>query len=181
MKEKIHLLKDEIVDVSFMSKRKLLSFIEKEINDVKKLGILFSLHMKATMMKVSDPIIFGYFVEIFFKDLVLKHKKIFDSLEVDYRNGFSDVITKIADLSKKERNLIHNDIKNFLKENSNIAMVDSDNSITNLHVPSDIIIDASMPAMIRNSGKMWDSFGKTADTKAVIPDSTYASVYSATI
>ena len=181
LKEKIHLLQDEIVDVSFMSKRKLLSFIEKEINDVKKLGILFSLHMKATMMKVSDPIIFGYFVEIYFKDLLLKHKKTFDSLGVDYRNGFSDVITKIADLSKKERNLIHNDIKNFLKENSNIAMVDSDNNITNLHVPSDVIIDASMPAMIRNSGKMWDSFGKTADTKAVIPDSTYASVYSATI
>ena len=137
--------------------------------------------MKATMMKVSDPIIFGYVVNTYFSDLIDKYKNDFDDMGVDFRNGFGDLIDKISLLPHSLQNKLNSDIDKVLQTNASLAMVDSDNGITNLHVPSDVIIDASMPAMIRNSGKMWDKNGNTKDTKAVIPDSSYASIYSATI
>ena len=132
-------------------------------------------------MKVSDPIIFGHVVDTYFSDLIQKHKDIFNDLGVDVRNGLGDIIDKISTLSDEKRLEIEEDINNVFNINANLAMVDSDNGITNLHVPSDVIIDASMPAMIRNSGMMWNKDGKTEDTKAIIPDSSYASIYSATI
>ena len=137
--------------------------------------------MKATMMKVSDPIIFGHAVKIYFEDLIEKYKDVFSDLSVDYNNGFGDVFDKIKSLSQPLQEEIKEDIEKVFLQNADLSMVDSDRGITNLHVPSDVIIDASMPAMIRNSGKMWDKNGKTRDTKAIIPDSSYAAVYSATI
>jgi len=181
LKSNIKLLANEIIDASFMSKKALLDFVNQEIQDAKDNNILFSLHMKATMMKVSDPIIFGYVVNTYFSDLVDKYKNDFDDMGVDFRNGFGDLIDKISLLPHSLQNKLNSDIDKVLQTNASLAMVDSDNGITNLHVPSDIIIDASMPAMIRNSGKMWDKNGNTKDTKAVIPDSSYASIYSATI
>ena len=181
LKDRISLLSKEIIDSSVMSKKSLLSFLEKEIKDAKDANILLSLHMKATMMKVSDPIIFSHVVNVFFKDLIKKHNSTFNDLGVDFRNGFGDLVTKIQDLSFEKREEIEKDIELVLANNAKLAMVDSDKGITNLHVPSDIIIDASMPAMIRNSGQMWNKFNKTEDTKAIIPDSSYASIYSATI
>lgn len=181
LKEYFNLLEKEIIDATFMSKKALLSFLKKEINDAKDSGILLSLHMKATMMKVSDPIIFGYVVEIYFADILTKHKLIFNDLGIDIRNGFGDLIDKISTLPDNKRLEIEYDINDIFERNANLAMVDSDRGITNLHIPSDVIIDASMPAMIRNSGKMWNKDGKAEDTKAIIPDSSYASVYSATI
>ncbi len=180
LKENINLLAKEVIDATFMSKDALLSFFKNEINDAKNSGILLSLHMKATMMKVSDPIIFGHFVNIYFAKILEKHKSTFDDLNVDLRNGFGDLIDKINALDNNKRLEIEDDINDLFDDN-NLAMVNSDEGITNLHVPSDVIIDASMPAMIRNSGKMWNRDGKTEDTKAIIPDSSYASVYSATI
>ena len=164
-----------------MSKKKLISFLEKEIKEAKETGILLSLHLKATMMKVSDPIIFGHVVSIFFSDLVVKHKNILSELGVDFKNGFGDLVEKINSLSNDKKSEIQSDIKQVFEDNANLAMVNSDKGITNLHVPSDVIIDASLPAMIRTSGQMWNSDNKTEDTKAIIPDSSYASVYSATI
>ena len=181
LKSNIKLLANEIIDASFMSKKALLDFVNQEIQDAKDNNILFSLHMKATMMKVSDPIIFGYVVNTYFSDLIDKYKNDFDDMGVDFRNGFGDLIDKISLLPHSLQNKLNSDIDKVLQTNASLAMVDSDNGITNLHVPSDIIIDASMPAMIRNSGKMWDKNGNTKDTKAVIPDSSYASIYSATI
>ncbi len=181
LKEDLTLLSKEIIDATVMSKKALLNFLKYEINDAKESGILLSLHMKATMMKVSDPIIFGHVVDTYFSDLIQKHKDIFNDLGVDVRNGFGDIIDKISTLSDDKRSEIEEDINNVFNNNANLAMVDSDNGITNLHVPSDVIIDASMPAMIRNSGMMWNKDGKTEDTKAIIPDSSYASIYSATI
>ena len=181
LKDKISLLSKEIIDSSVMSKKSLLSFLEKEINDAKDSNILLSLHMKATMMKISDPIIFSHVVNVFFKDLIKKHNSTFNDLGVDFRNGFGDLVAKIQDLSFEKREEIEKDIELVLANNAKLAMVDSDKGITNLHVPSDVIIDASMPAMIRNSGQMWNKFNKTEDTKAIIPDSSYASIYSATI
>ena len=181
LKSNIKLLANEIIDASFMSKKALLDFVNQEIQDAKDNNILFSLHMKATMMKVSDPIIFGYVVNTYFSDLVDKYKNDFDDMGVDFRNGFGDLIDKISLLPHSLQNKLNSDIDKVLQTNASLAMVDSDNGITNLHVPSDVIIDASMPAMIRNSGKMWDKNGNTKDTKAVIPDSSYASIYSATI
>ena len=181
LKDRISLLSKEIIDSSVMSKKSLLSFLEKEIKDAKDANILLSLHMKATMMKVSDPIIFSHVVNVFFKDLIKKHNSTFNDLGVDFRNGFGDLVAKIQDLSFEKREEIEKDIELVLANNAKLAMVDSDKGITNLHVPSDIIIDASMPAMIRNSGQMWNKFNKTEDTKAIIPDSSYASIYSATI
>ena len=137
--------------------------------------------MKATMMKVSDPIIFGHVVKIFYESLTLKHNDIFENLSVDFNNGFGDLIDKIKTLPESKQKEILQDIESVYNESPDLAMVDSDKGITNLHVPSDVIIDASMPAMIRNSGKMWDKNGSVRDTKAIIPDSSYASVYSATI
>ena len=181
LKENISLLEHEIIDASVMSKKKLISFLEKEIKEAKETGILLSLHLKATMMKVSDPIIFGHVVSIFFSDLVVKHKNILSELGVDFKNGFGDLVEKINSLTKDKKSEIQSDIKQVFEDNANLAMVNSDKGITNLHVPSDVIIDASLPAMIRTSGQMWNSDNKTEDTKAIIPDSSYASVYSATI
>ncbi|MDA8980299.1 NADP-dependent isocitrate dehydrogenase [Chitinophagales bacterium] len=171
----------EVVDASVMSKKALITFLEEQIEDAKKQGVLFSLHMKATMMKVSDPIIFGHAVQIFFKDVFAKHGEQLNKLGVNTNNGFGDLVAKINKLSYEEKAAIEQSIKQVYADRPALAMVDSDNGITNLHVPSDVIIDASMPAMIRNSGQMWDAEGKTQDTKAVIPDSSYAGIYEETI
>lgn len=181
LKEAVKVLKGEIIDATYMSVDALKSFLDKEIIDAKEKDLLFSLHMKATMMKVSDPIIFGHAVKSFFKSLFEKHNDVFTELGVDVNNGFGDLISKLNKLPEDIKQEIMDDIHQCYKDNPALAMVDSDNGITNLHVPSDVIIDASMPAMIRTSGKMWNSEGNTQDTKAVIPDSSYAPIYQATI
>jgi isocitrate dehydrogenase len=181
LKESTPVLAGEIIDGTLMSKKALLSFLEAEIKDANDKGVLFSLHMKATMMKVSDPIIFGHAVSVFFKDVLDKHSSILNEIGVDLKNGFGDLVSKIANLPDATRQEIENDIEACYANNPSIAMVDSDKGITNLHVPSDVIIDASMPAMIRTSGMMWNKEGKAQDTKAVIPDSSYAGIYKATI
>ena len=181
LKENISVLKGEVVDGSFLSKGALLSFLDRQIADAKRTGVLFSLHMKATMMKVSDPIIFGYAVETFFKPVFEKYKDVFEKIGVNVRNGFGDLMSKISSLEDSLRQEINEAIEACLKDRPDLAMVNSDKGITNLHVPSDVIIDASMPAMIRTSGQMWNKFGQQQDTKAVIPDSSYAGVYQATI
>ena len=181
LKANTPLLAKEIIDTTIMSKKALLAFLEAEIKEAKEQGILLSLHLKATMMKVSDPIIFAHVVRIFFKDLIAKHEITFNELGVDFKNGFGDLIAKLKNTSSEKRAEVENDIALAFENNANIAMVDSDKGISNLHVPSDVIIDASMPAMIRTSGQMWNNDNKTEDTKAIIPDSSYASVYSATI
>lgn len=181
LKETVPVLDGEVIDASVMEKKALLSFLSEQVKDARDKGVLFSLHMKATMMKVSDPIIFGHAVEVFFSELFQKHEDTFEEIGVDVRNGFGDLISKIEELPSDKRTRIENDIQNILGQGPDVAMVNSDKGITNLHVPSDVIIDASMPAMIRNSGQMWDKDGKTQDTKAVIPDSSYAAVYAATI
>ena len=181
LKEKTSLLPKEIIDASVMSKKALLAFLETEMKDAKEQGVLISLHMKATMMKVSDPIIFAHAVRVFFKDLVAKHAVTFKELGVDFKNGFGDLISKLKNTTAEKRAEIEKDIALAFENNANIAMVDSDNGITNLHVPSDVIIDASMPAMIRTSGQMWNKDNQTEDTKAIIPDSSYARLYNETI
>ncbi len=181
LKKNFLILKDEIIDASVMSKKALLDFLEIEITDAKDKGVLFSLHMKATMMKVSDPIIFGHAVRIFFKDVFKKHQATFTQIGVDVNNGFGNLLANLSELSAENRTEIEKDIENSFKNRADLAMVNSDKGITNLHVPSDVIIDASMPAMIRTSGQMWNKEGKQQDAKAVIPDSSYASIYAATI
>jgi isocitrate dehydrogenase len=181
LKDSFPLLAGEVIDGTFMSNKSLLRFLEEQIADAKKSGILFSLHMKATMMKVSDPIIFGHAVEVFFKDLVGKHSATIKKLGVDFKNGFGDLIEKMNELPANEKAALEADIKSAFENAPAVAMVNSDKGITNLHVPSDIIIDASMPAMIRTSGQMWNGEGKQQDTKAVVPDSSYAGIYQATI
>ena len=181
LKEGLPLQKDEIIDASVMQKNALLRFLETQVQDAKDKGVLFSLHMKATMMKVSDPIIFGYAVRVFFKDVFDKHAETFDKIGVDVNNGFGNLLANLSEVSEEKRNEILADIDACYKNNPDLAMVNSDKGITNLHVPSDVIIDASMPAMIRNSGQMWNANGKSQDTKAVIPDSSYAGIYTATI
>ena len=181
LKGDLALLAGEIIDSTFMSKAALLRFLDEQIAEAKEQGILFSLHMKATMMKVSDPIIFGHAVEVFFKDLFAKHGETFSRLGVDVRNGFGDLVSKIQDLPEAERAQIEADIQAAIAAGPSLAMVDSDRGITNLHVPSDVIIDASMPAMIRSSGQMWNTDGMLQDAKAVIPDSSYAGVYQEVI
>jgi len=181
LKEKISLLAGEIIDATTLSKKALLSFLETEIADAKKQNVLFSLHMKATMMKVSDPIIFGHAVKVFFKDLFAKHQEVFDEIGVNVNNGFGHLTNSLENLPTDKKNEILADIETIFSNNPAVAMVDSDKGITNLHVPSDIIIDASMPAMIRTSGQMWNAAGEQQDTKAVIPDSSYAGIYTSTI
>ena len=181
LKEHIAVLDNEIIDATVLNKKALLHFLEAQIEDANEKDVLFSLHMKATMMKVSDPIIFGHAVRSYFASLFEKYKSDFDEIGVDVKNGFGDLETKIAALSEDRRNRIKADIKKIYDDNPSLAMVNSDKGITNLHVPSDVIIDASMPAMIRNSGQMWGPDGKSKDTKAVIPDSSYAGIYEATI
>jgi isocitrate dehydrogenase len=174
LKEKLSLKAGEIIDATFMSVRALREFIEAQIEDAKKQGVLFSIHLKATMMKVSDPKIFGHAVSVYFKDVFEKHKATFQKLGVDPDNGLGDLYAKIKTLPDDQRAAIEADIKAVYAKRPAMAMVNSDKGITNLHVPSDIIIDASMPPVIRDSGKMWGPDGKLHDTKAVIPDGSYA-------
>ncbi|MDA7506459.1 NADP-dependent isocitrate dehydrogenase, partial [Akkermansiaceae bacterium] len=181
LKEGIALQEGEIFDGTCMSKSSLVSFLGEQIKAAQKDGTLFSLHMKATMMKISDPIIFGHAVEVYFKDLLAKHSDVLAPLGIDFKNGFGDLVAKIDSLPADQKAAIEADIAAAYAAGPDLAMVDSDKGITNLHVPSDVIIDASMPAMIRNSGQMWDAEGKVRDTLAVIPDSSYAGVYDATI
>ncbi|MEM5566486.1 NADP-dependent isocitrate dehydrogenase [Psychroserpens sp. AS72] len=181
LKEGLDLLKGEIIDATIMSKKALLQFLEEQVEDALDKSVLFSLHMKATMMKVSDPIIFGHAVRVFFKDLFEKHGDTFEKIGVDVNNGFGNLLEKLSELPEDKRDEIRDDIRFALDHSADLAMVNSDRGITNLHVPSDVIIDASMPAMIRTSGQMWNAEGKLQDTKAVIPDSSYAGIYSATI
>ncbi|WP_018126523.1 NADP-dependent isocitrate dehydrogenase [Balneola vulgaris] len=181
LKEGLHLQEGEVIDASVMNREALLRFIEEQIEDAKAQGVLFSLHMKATMMKVSDPIIFGHAVNTFFKPVFEKHSTKLAKIGVDTNNGFGDLLAKIQELSDEDRGAIEADIQACYEERADLAMVDSDRGITNLHVPSDVIIDASMPAMIRTSGCMWNKEGKTQDTKAVIPDSSYAGIYQVVI
>ena len=164
-----------------MSKKALIDFLEEQVEDALDKNVLFSLHMKATMMKVSDPIIFGHVVRVYFKGLFEKHGKTFKKIGVDVNNGFGNLLSKLSELPKNKRDEIREDIRFALDHSAELAMVNSDKGITNLHVPSDVIVDASMPAMIRTSGQMYNADGKLQDTKAVIPDSAYAGIYSATI
>ena len=173
--------KGEILDASVMQKNQLCAFLEDQLVIAKNENLLFSVHLKATMMKVSDPIIFGYVVKVFFKNLWQKHSKILEKLEVNPNDGMAVFNQKINYLSEEKREEIQSDIEKIISEQPNLAMVNSDKGISNLHVPSDVIIDASMPAMIREGGKMWNNEGKTQDTLAVIPESSYASIYQATI
>ncbi|MBM4052840.1 MAG: NADP-dependent isocitrate dehydrogenase [Planctomycetes bacterium] len=179
MKDGIKLGAGDIIDGTFMSKAALVRFLEEQVADARANGTLFSIHMKATMMKVSDPIIFGHAVKAFFKPVFAKHAAALAKVGVDVNNGFGDLVAKIATLPDAERAAIEADIKAVFDGGPAIAMVDSDKGITNLHVPSDVIIDASMPAMIREGGRMWNAQGKTQDAKCVIPDRAYAGVYEA--
>jgi len=181
LKEKVSLQTGEVIDATVMSKKALLTFLKEQVSDAKAQGVLFSLHMKATMMKVSDPIIFGHAVRVFFADLFEKHETTFQEIGVDLKNGFGDLISRLDRLDAAKRAEIEKDIETAIANGPDLAMVNSDKGITNLHVPSDVIIDASMPAMIRTSGQMWNADGKQQDTKAVIPDSSYAGVFQATI
>jgi isocitrate dehydrogenase len=178
---KLALKAGEIIDATHMSKKALVAFYEEQLARAKAGGVLFSLHLKATMMKVSDPILFGHAVRVFFKDLLARHAATFAELGVDLNNGFGDLVGKVASLPADKRAAIEADIKAAYAAGPAIAMVNSDRGITNLHVPSDVIVDASMPAMIRAGGKMYDAQGKLADTLAVIPDSSYAGIYAATV
>jgi isocitrate dehydrogenase len=181
LKDGLALQADEIIDGTFMSKRALIAFLTEQVDDARDQGVLFSLHMKATMMKVSDPIIFGHAVKVFFADVFAKHGATFDELGVDVNNGFGDLVAKLDGLPADQRAAIEADIQAVYDNGPDLAMVNSDKGITNLHVPSDVIIDASMPAMIRTSGCMWNGAGKLQDTKTVIPDSSYAPIYHAVI
>ncbi|MDE1206992.1 NADP-dependent isocitrate dehydrogenase [Tenacibaculum larymnensis] len=181
LKDNLSLLAKEVIDASVMSKKALLTFLEEQVKDANDKGILFSLHMKATMMKVSDPIIFGHAVRVFFKDLFAKHGDTFKEIGVDVNNGFGNLLSNLEELSADKKAEILADIEAIYTSNPDVAMVNSDKGITNLHVPSDVIIDASMPAMIRTSGQMWNKEGKPQDAKAVIPDSSYAGLYQETI
>ena len=181
LKEKTPLKAGEILDGTVLSKQALLVFLDGQIARAKADGVLFSLHLKATMMKVSDPIIFGHAVRVFFKDLFAKHGALLADIGVDLKNGFGDLVAKIQSLPAEKKAEIEADIQAAYAGGPALAMVNSDKGITNLHVPSDVIVDASMPAMIRASGKMWDAAGQLRDTLAVIPDSSYAGVYQATV
>jgi isocitrate dehydrogenase len=169
----------EIIDSSVMNMNKLRSFITTQVEDAKAKGVLFSVHLKATMMKISDPILFSAFVEVYFKDVFAKYADLFNELGVNTKNGLGDVYAKIAGHAKQAE--VEAALNTAMENGPALAMVNSDKGITNLHVPSDVIIDASMPAMIRNSGQMWNAAGKSQDTKAIIPDRCYAGIYQATI
>ena len=181
LKDDFLLQKGEVIDTSVLSKEALVDFIQNEIIDAKNNGLLLSLHLKATMMKVSDPIIFGHVVRIFLKDVFKKYSKIFNELEVNPNDGVGTLLDKVSSLEPEMSDKIMEDIDIAIKKGPYLAMVNSDENISNLHVPSDIIIDASMPAMIKNSGKMWNRNNEMMDTKAIIPDSSYSLVYKATI
>ena len=181
LKSSTPLLEGEVIDAGVMSRRALREFISREIKDAKDQDVLLSLHLKATMMKVSDPIMFGEAVQVYYADVFEKYASTFSELGVDARNGLGDVYAKIQKLPEAQKTEIENAIQDVYKTQPKLAMVDSDKGITNLHVPSDVIIDASMPAAIRSSGKMWGADGKLHDTKAIIPDRSYAGVYQETI
>ena len=177
--KKVALQADEIIDTAVMRKAALVAFLEKQVADAKAQGVLFSLHMKATMMKVSDPIIFGHAVRVYFADVFAKYGEKLDAIGADPNNGLGDVIGQLGELSEDDAKAVRAAIDAALETGPDLAMVNSDKGITNLHVPSDVIIDASMPAMIRTSGCMWNKAGELQETKAVIPDSSYASLYEA--
>jgi isocitrate dehydrogenase len=177
LKAKTPIQAGEIIDAAVMSRKALRAFFAEQIEDARKKGVLFSLHVKATMMKVSDPIIFGHAVSIFFADVIEKHAATLKKLGVNLNNGFGDLLAKIETLPEAEKKAIKDDIAAEYAKRPGVAMVNSDKGITNLHVPSDVIVDASMPAMIRDSGRMWGADGKLHDTKAVIPDRAYATLY----
>ena len=181
LKNEFPLLAGEVIDTSVMRMNNLEDFFKSQIQDAKSKDVLFSLHMKATMMKVSDPIIFGKCVEVFFNDIFKKYSTYFSDIGVELKNGFGDLLGKIESLDSDLRDQIISEINTIYSSNPDLAMVDSEKGITNLHVPSDVIIDASMPSMIRNSGKMWDKQGVLKDTKAIIPDRSYADVFQETI
>ena len=181
LKNGLNVQSGEVIDAAVMSKVALRDFYAAQIEDAKEKGVLLSLHLKATMMKVSDPIMFGHAVEVYYRDVFEKYADVFDKLGVDTNNGLGDVYAKIASLPETERSAIEADIAAVYQTNPELAMVDSDKGITNLHVPSDVIIDASMPAAIRSSGKMWGNDGKLHDMKAMIPDRCYAGIYQETI
>ncbi|MGA1400901.1 MAG: NADP-dependent isocitrate dehydrogenase, partial [Phycisphaerales bacterium] len=181
LKDGIKVDAGEVVDATFMCRESLVRFLEQEIADARAKGVLFSLHLKATMMKVSDPILFGHAVRAYFKPVFEKHAATFERLGVDPDNGFGDVLAKIATLPEAERRAIEADIAATYEQGPGLAMVDSDRGITNLHVPSDIIIDASMPVVVRDGGKMWNAKGELQDAKATIPDRCYAGVYKAVV
>ena len=181
LKEKTALQGGAVVDATVMSQSALRAFLEEQIRDAKEQGVLFSLHLKATMMKVSDPIIFGHAVHVFFKDVFDKHASVFAELGIDPNNGMGDVVAKIQSLPEDKKTAIEADIQACLEKQPDLYMVNSDKGITNLHVPSDVIIDASMPVVVRSGGKGWGPDGEEHDTKAVIPDSSYAGVYGETI
>ncbi|MDA0312280.1 MAG: NADP-dependent isocitrate dehydrogenase [Gemmatimonadetes bacterium] len=181
LKASLPLLAGEVLDATFLSKAELVTFLREQVQDAKDRGVLFSVHLKATMMKVSDPIIFGHCVRVFFENVFANHAEVIDELGVDVNNGFGDLIAKIATLPADQRAAIEADIQAAYADGPSIAMVDSGRGITNLHVPSDVIIDASMPPMIRDSGGMWNTAGDLQDCKAVIPDSSYAGIYDAVV
>jgi len=181
LKAKTPLQADEIIDAAVMSRKALRAFFAEQIEDAKKKGVLFSLHVKATMMKIADPIIFGHAVSVFFADVIEKHAATLKKLGVNVNNGFGDLLAKIETLPEPEKKAIKDDIAAEYAKRPGLAMVNSDKGITNLHVPSDVIVDASMPAMIRDSGRMWGADGKLHDTKAVIPDRSYATLYQTVI
>ena len=181
LKDNLALLAGEVIDGAVMRKNALLDFLDAQVADAKAQGVLFSLHLKATMMKVADPIIFGHAVRVFFKEVFAKHGVLFDSLGVDVNHGFGDLLAKIAHLPAARKAVVEADIKAAYENGPTLAMVNSEKGITNLHVPSDVIVDASMPAMIRTSGCMWNAAGNPQDTKAVIPDSSYAPLYQVVI
>ncbi len=177
LKPKVALLDREVIDSMFMSKKALLEFYEQEIEDAHKTGVMFSLHVKATMMKVSHPIVFGHCVKIFYKDAFEKHAKLFEELGVNVNNGMADLYNKIATLPQSKQDEIKRDLHACHEGRPELAMVDSAKGITNFHSPNDVIVDASMPAMIRNGGKMWGADGRLKDVKAVMPESTFARIY----
>jgi len=177
LKPKVALLDREVIDSMFMSKKALLDFYEKEIEDARQTGVMFSLHVKATMMKVSHPIVFGHCVKIFYREAFEKHGKLFDELGINVNNGMVDLYNKIATLPQSKQDEIKRDLHACHEHRPELAMVDSAKGITNFHSPNDIIVDASMPAMIRNGGKMWGADGRLKDVKAVMPESTFARIY----
>jgi len=181
LKQKTPVLVGEIIDASVINTSALRAYIERELENAKRDELLFSVHLKATMMKVSDPIIFGHVVSVFFKDVFTKHAAVFEEIGVDANNGLGDVYAKIKSLAADKQAEIEADIDAVYAIRPDVAMVDSNRGITNLHVPSDVIVDASMPAMIRSSGRMWNKEGKQQDTKALIPDRCYAGIYQKTI
>lgn len=181
LKDGLPLEAGEIIDATFMSRKALLAFYKEQFTKAKEKGVLLSLHLKATMMKVSDPILFGYAVETFFEELFDKYAEDFKNLGINPHNGFSEVLSKITELPSEKQEAIGKDISLAFQKAPAVAMVNSDKGITNLHYPNDVIVDASMPAMIRNSGKMWNAQGDTQDTLAVLPDSSYAGIYRVVI